>query len=336
MDKLPSVLYAVVLSQELKTSRVGKLFWKVILKTPSGIMAANMWDAPANAEMNPNFPHTNDIIEITGFDDQRETKGNIVIRGFNLTDKEHVPEYAQVMFDVPKASEEEMSEAMAVILDDTEWQDINHYKFAMNCLEHLDIKKFKMCPAGERVHHSYQGGLVIHTAEVLGLCRSVVKDIVKKYSFINADVLRVAAILHDLGKLWTYCINESGIAEILPLEKTIGHIYYGMKVVETALNDMRRSASPSAIDVGQDFIDEVLHCIASHHGELSYGSIVKVQSIEAGILSKMDYISARNGMMESQLSQLARTGSKIKDAIIVYGDRYFQTMGMKEYLEKLS
>jgi len=181
----------------------------------------------------------------------------------------------------------------------------------------------RACPAATHIHHQYHGGLLVHTAEVLEMCRAVVESSRRRYPFINQDVVYSSAILHDIGKAYTYSINEMGAAESLLTEKTIGHLFYGMHLVQNA-----GDASPD----NKEFVDEVLHCIATHHGLPEYGSLKVVQSIEAGILSRVDYISSRNGMVDSVLKDSLKANQPLQESFKIYGDPYFASIGMKEFV----
>ncbi len=169
---------------------------------------------------------------------------------------------------------------------------------------------------------------MVHTAEVLGLCRAVAEASVGRYSFIQKDVVYAAAILHDLGKVETYKINDLGTAESLPTEKTLGHLFYGMHLIKSVYSKGKSNVPP-------EFVNDVLHCVASHHGSPEFGSIKVVQSIEAGIVSRADYLSSRNGMVETVLRDAARTGQPMQSSFKIYGDQYTYGTGMDRYVTKL-
>jgi 3'-5' exoribonuclease len=138
-------------------------------------------------------------------------------------------------------------------------------------------------------------------------------------------VAYAGAILHDIGKVNTYTFNELGVAKQTVVEKTVGHIFCAMSLVKTAFED-------GMVDVEAQFITEVLHCIAAHHGTREWGSIVEPQSLEAGIVSRMDYLSSRNGMMEKLLHESIKSGQPLQDEFTVYGDPYFASTGIKRYV----
>lgn len=330
---LPEPLYALVVEQERRKTKKGdRFFWQVVLRTEVGNIKAFMWNATQDANLDPKFPHKGDIIEVVDLEDQMEEKSSIVINSFKRLTKEALPEKARSIVEFEKASDEEIKHALDVISDKSIWECPHHYKFAMTCLQQVPAEKLRSCPAATQIHHHYHGGLLVHTAEVLELCKAVVESSVKRYSFINRDVLYASAILHDIGKAQTYSINDIGLAESMVTEKIIGHLFYGMALVQETAKKMHDDATFD----DQPFINEVLHCIASHHGLIEWGSLKVVQSIEAGILSRIDYISSRNGMVEHALKDAMKAGQPLQSSFTVYGDPYFATVGMKKYVGEIS
>lgn len=328
---IPSPLYALVVEGRCRpTKSPGRFFWQVTLRTVHGDIKALMWDAPGEGcEENPAFPHVKDILAITEFKDELQEYGSIKINtgGFARIQKEDIPEDQRNIAEPPKASPEEMDKAYKTITDPNIWENKHHHQFVMNCLNKYDPEKLRQSPAATGVHHNYIGGWMVHTAEVLQLVKAVLIITSNKYSFVNKDVLYASAILHDIGKVDTYRINELEIAESLPIEKTVGHMFYAMNVAKSVADEME--------EVSDQFTEEVLHCIASHHGLLEWGSYKEVQSIEAGILSRMDYISSRNGMMEKKLKECNERGQALEPTFRMYGDMYFTTLGMQKYVESI-
>lgn len=320
----PIPLYALVLEEEIRKSKNESFFWQVILKTKIGNIKAFMWNATSDAATNHKFPHKGDIIEVFSFEDNLADRGNIIISAFQRIDKSELPKDSQAILEFEKASNEDIEEALSIIMDDSIWEDKSNYDFTMRCLADLDREKLIACPAAVKVHHNYYGGLVIHTSEVLNYSHAIANLSKKRYDFLSRDVLYASSILHDIGKVFTYYINDFGIAQTLKTEYTIGHLYYGMSLVERVHKETRHN---------EDFVNEVLHCIASHHGSPEFGSIKEVQSIEAGILSRMDYISSRNGIVESVLNENIKSGIPLQDNFKIYKENYFASMGMNKYVK---
>jgi 3'-5' exoribonuclease len=318
----------MVLEEVLRPTRSGdRFFYQYTIKTVFGQIKAMMWNAVVDSGNDLAFPHVSDIIEISNFTDQIESHKSIVIQpdGFKRVTKNEIPVAQKSLCEFPKAKAEDMKWAMKVLMDKSIWEKSEHYEFTTACLAKLDKDKLKSCPAATAIHHNYQGGLLVHTAEVLTLCKAVIESTYERYPFVNKDVLYASAILHDIGKVETYHISDMGIAEQLTTEKTIGHIYYGMHLAQIV--GQERNIDPQ-------FLMEVMHCIAAHHGTTDWGSIKPVLSHEAGILSRVDYISSRNGMIESRLDDTIKANMVLKNDFTVYGDQYFSSLGMIDYLNK--
>ena len=324
---LPSHLVALVIDEELRVAKNNKLYLQITIRTRVGNIRCFMWSVSNDAATNPSYPHAGDIIELDAYKDQMQERQSIVIDAFHRITKESISEEDQVIFAVDKASDEDMQAAFALLKDNSFWENPNHHKFAMACLGKLDLDRFKICPAAHSVHHSYLGGLVVHSAEVLSLCKAYVETTGQRYNFITKDVLYASAILHDVGKLQSYEVNEAGIARLLVTEKIIGHMHYAMCLVQNV-------ASEGKIPIEQSFVNETVHCIASHHGNKEYGSIVEPRSIEAGVLSRMDYLSSRNGMMEKVLKESVQSGQPLQEDFRIYSDPYFASMGIRKYVEE--
>jgi len=327
---LPTPLYALVLEAGIRPTKAGdRFYYALLIKTNSGQIKANMWDAHKEAAKDPDYPHVNDVIKINKFKDQLATHKSIVISplGFERIAKEDLPEDEKELCEFPKADPERLKWALKLISDKSLWEDEKHYNFVNKCLSKLDRNKLMSCPAASAIHHNYSGGLLVHTAEVLDLCRAIYESCKEPYGFINRDVLYAGAILHDIGKVETYFITEAGLADQLATEQSIGHIFYGMDLVKNV---------GESEGIEQDFINEVIHLIASHHGKIEWGSYRPTQSQEATILSSVDLISSRNGKIESRLKENVKLGQPLRDSFDIYKDWYFASIGMKQYVEAAS
>lgn len=324
MKLLPIPLIGFVIEQERRTTKKGGYFWQVMLRTRVGTLKCFKWDAPEHPETDPKFPHIKDIIEIDSFEDQRLERGNVVISGFHRVSKEELSPEDLLIIEPEKASDADLSESIATIRSKDMWENPLHYEFVLACLDEIDQDKLTRCPAAMKVHHAYSGGLLLHTAEVLTFCKSYLAAMPNRYSFINKDVVLASAILHDIGKIETYTFDDMGNAQQLPVDRIVGHMFYAMSLVRLVHKRFPK--------ISVDFINEVIHCIASHHGKKEWGSYVDAQSIEAVIVSRMDYLSSCNGKMEKIVKENV---GQLQDSIKIYGDEYFVSSGIKDYAKVL-
>lgn len=128
-------------------------------------------------------------------------------------------------------------------------------------------------PASSRFHHSYRGGLLRHTYQVL---QTAIK-IAEMYKNVNMQLLVYGAILHDIGKLFSY--DDEG--NITDKERLIGyHINGSQRIILRHFEE------------DYPFLDELLHIVVSHHGTKEWGSHVEPATKEAYIIFTSDYLSS--------------------------------------------
>jgi 3'-5' exoribonuclease len=137
-------------------------------------------------------------------------------------------------------------------------------------------------PASIDLHHSYTGGLVAHTLEVIRIGLSTIKTL--DLRDFNTTVFFLAALYHDSGKMWDYEEGISGIWAKTRHNRTIHHI-------------SRSAIFWNEIAFGNNLHEEVsckvTHCILSHHGQRAWGSPVAPSSKESWLLHCSDMVSAR-------------------------------------------
>lgn len=138
-------------------------------------------------------------------------------------------------------------------------------------------QKLKQSPAAVSVHHAYIGGLLEHTVST-----AIKAKVLAEYTHqCNIDLCVVGALLHDIGKINAYCINNVVIEET-EIGIIVGHLVEGTRLLEP----YRTSETGPIIDLLQ-------HIILSHHGQLEYGSPVTPKFIEAWVVHCADMIDAK-------------------------------------------
>ncbi len=170
---------------------------------------------------------------------------------------------------------------------DKMWEDVNktindiknpHIKLLLkNVFTENFIEIYKKSPAGLYVHHGYYGGLIEHVTEMLEAAKSL------KFHFpkINMDLVNAGIILHDIGKAMEFEISTA--ITFTNKGKLLGHIYLGAEKVN--------SSAPK--DMPEDLLDEIVHIILSHHGEIEYGSPVVPKTTEAIAVWTLDNSSSK-------------------------------------------
>lgn len=141
------------------------------------------------------------------------------------------------------------------------------------------IAEFVKVPAALKRHHAYIGGLVEHTAGVVALCSAAAGY----YPMVNRDLLLTGAILHDIGKVKTYRIQNG--FEGTDEGKLLGHLVIGVQMVERAWEQIGGGERLER--------EKLLHLLVSHHGIMEWGSPIEPLMIEACILHHADNMDAQ-------------------------------------------
>jgi 3'-5' exoribonuclease len=165
-------------------------------------------------------------------------------------------------------------------------------------------RKLKIAPAAKLWHHSYLGGLLEHTLKVAELCEKAAE----LYDLVDKDLLLTGALLHDIGKIYTYSI--AGYVDYTDEGRLLGHIVSGDELVYQKIKKIEGFPENLAL--------ELRHLILSHQGELEMASPVVPQTIEAIILHYADEMDAKAGAFSEIIKREAlqgKTGKKWSDWI---------------------
>lgn len=323
------IVTGLVLDHELRPSKKSP-FWQVHVRSTEGEFKILIWDITTPDD--PKAPRKGDVItldmDFKGVRDQRQTKySNVMIEesdAFKKVKKEEVEkEIIDKIFAVPKASKQQLENAYKTITNKKLYKNEDNFLFVMKCLSHLPKEKLFTCAAGKSVHHAFQGGLVVHTAEVIQICVGIVSTFPFR-RFINQDVVFAGATLHDMGKVYTYENNDIGLPDKNYLESMLGHIYYSISTAE-------KIGKETSVD--KIFLEEVMHVLASHHGRTEFGAIKEPSTLEAIIVSSADYIGYRGAIIQEKLSPMKKNNTNL-DEWKTYGNQYLITNAIKNWYEK--
>lgn len=161
----------------------------------------------------------------------------------------------------------------------------------------MDSKDFQTSPASTKHHHVYSGGLLVHTAEIAFIARSMWSALFAPdfEDGVNKKLMEllVAALLHDAEKVKDYQKEREemivgGKIEWSKTEhaKRIYHIVDGVAEF--------RAFSKTVVDPLLDHA-HIEHMLLAHHGQPEWGSPVTPQTPEAYILHAADMLSLKAG-----------------------------------------
>ncbi len=164
-------------------------------------------------------------------------------------------------------------------------------------------------PAAMSMHHNYLYGLAYHTFSMLLLADKLLEI----YPGMNQDLLYAGVILHDIGK--TKELSSSKSPVYTEDGNLLGHIVIGLQMVAV-------TASEEKIENTEE-VKMIEHMLASHHGELEYGSPKEPGIMEAYALHLIDLLDSKMAAISPEVvktkkgSQTSPIGSIGRKALYV-------------------
>ncbi|MFC1541907.1 3'-5' exoribonuclease YhaM family protein [Candidatus Latescibacterota bacterium] len=150
-------------------------------------------------------------------------------------------------------------------------------------------KEFSRSPGGMKWHHPYLGGLLEHTIGVTEICDFVAGQ----HPDLNHDLLIIAALLHDVGKIKEY--SATTIIDYTDEGRLEGHIVLGDRFVVNMCD--RIDGFPNKLKM------LLSHLILSHQGHKQFSTPVEPMIPEGFVLYYADEI-------DSKLNALRRISDK--------------------------
>lgn len=229
-------------------TRYGSPFLKCLLEDSTGQMAAYVWEKSGLIDQVRSFSTP---MPVQATFSTRELNGRTIgdLQAIFAIDEAEVANAAHLL---PRSVCPEhacsalhsLTEAVAKIASPTLRRFINRV-----LLDARIGRPLLACRASQAHHHADQGGLLVHSVEVMEICTSAACN---RMSVLELDITRIAALLHDIGK-----IRAVGSGRVRPIHcKLVRHETQSGRLLEPHLEWLRGRDpdSAAALDYIFDFI----------------------------------------------------------------------------------
>ncbi|MEJ5378269.1 MAG: HD domain-containing protein [bacterium] len=265
--------------------KTGKEYLLVRLADRTGEVEARVWDRVE--QLGARFK-AGDLVHISG--DVSTYQGVIQVRILELEkhgslQPQHLEEFVPGYADQRQRCAKMFSE-LEELLDTVEAGPLK--ALALDFLRDPELREgWLLTPAAKRLHHARLGGLLEHT---LSLCRMICL-VSKHYPMLRKDLLLAGGVIHDVGKIrelqapWRPDYTTEG--------RLLGHIVMGLQMLDERL-----------VRHPEISLEEALllrHMIASHHGQLEFGSPKRPKTLEALVLYMLDDLDAKVDAFQEHL-----------------------------------
>lgn len=191
-------------------------------------------------------------------------------------------------------------------------------RLAALCREFLSEygERFRRAAAARNNHHARRGGLVEHVAQMMRTAAAICDA----YPALNRDLVIAGVLFHDCGKLWENQYPADGFA--MPFNEhgeLLGHITIGIELVNAIWRKIAAGPEWSqwlgAEPASEDVRLHLLHLLASHHGQLEFGSPVVPKTPEAWALHYVDNLDAKMEMMSVAYTSAKPLAARIYERV---------------------
>ena len=271
--------YALVESTQKRYTPNKSSYYSITLSDGDSNIDARVWDVNLieKNEVNPGM-----VCFFSAHINEYAGKSQFVISGSRLVSEEEMKD--KKFYRSAPLSEEELR---------TKIKNYIH-KISNKILKNLVVgliskvpDDYFVFPAAMSMHHNYFNGLAYHTYSMLMLA----DKFLEVYEGMNADLLYAGVLLHDIGKTK----ELTGPRSPLYTEEgnLLGHIVIGLQML--------------AIEAAEQHVDDteeyktLSHLVASHHGELEFGSPKEPAIMEAFALHFIDLADSKMAPISAEI-----------------------------------
>lgn len=263
--------YALIESMQKRFTPNKSGYYGATLSDGDSSIDARIWDC--------NLIETKDITagnvyRFTAHVNEYAGKAQYVIKNIELVEDGEID--SSKFFKSAPLSKDELNKGIKSYL-----KKINNpvlYKLCVNLIAKVAPEYFEY-PAAMSMHHNFLHGLAYHTYTMLQLA----EKLLELYPGMNANLLYAGVILHDIGK--TKELSGSKAPVYTQDGNLLGHIVIGLQMVAVA-------ASEEKVEDTEE-VRMLEHMLASHHGELEYGSPKEPGIMEAYALHLIDLMDSK-------------------------------------------
>ena len=284
-----AVIHAQIERITRKEASNGKPFFEAIFRDATESLTLRAWaDSPAFESCSAATP--GEFVEIEGQFGHSASYG-LDAKGWGMSPLPD--ESVDLLLEGSSERIALLDRAFAIITDAVE--SLRDPRMQALCKRFLSQygSRFRRAAAARGNHHARRGGLLEHTSRMMesALALCVV------YPELHRDLVIAGVLFHDTGKLWETCPPERGFGiETEARGELLGHLSIGIELVNTLWRDLPKEGWEALMPASEDVRLHLLHLVASHHGQLEFGSPVLPKTPEAALLHFVDNIDARMEM----------------------------------------
>ena len=277
--------FYILKTAQARVSNSGKPFLSAVLADRSGAIEAKVWDYSGPVGQSDE----GDVLKIRGTVNEFRGAPQLIISRLRLTQEGDRFNLGDLVPVAPIDTNAAMEELRSVV------ESIGDSDYRAVCWKLLERygERFASIPAGKSMHHSFVGGLLMHT---LYMVRTA-DYLAKLYEpVIDRSLLLAGTLLHDFAKCDEFVTSPLGlVTEYSVRGQLLGHLVMGAQAAAEAAGELGVPEEKSTL---------LQHMLLSHHGEPEFGAAVRPMCAESELLSMIDLIDSRMEIYQETLEDV--------------------------------
>lgn len=300
----------LVFQKQLTSGRTGKSYLRLTVGDRTGRIETRVWEG---AEEIARRFNQGDLVYITGL--VTSYQGVLQVKATYIEPIDDISkiDWADFLPSAERPIEEMWAEltALAATIENPHLADL--VRSFIDDPENSNA--LKRAPAALSMHHAYVGGLLEHTLGVMKLANAL-----SALYPVNRDLLMAGAFLHDIGKTRELYFDTA--FDYTEEGRLLGHLLIGMEMLKEKIRTLDGFPEEAGLHLA--------HMIASHHGELEWGSPKRPKTIEALLLHAIDNIDAKICSADKSLKEAEARQSSWTEQLRMFGRPLVRTPDLPE------
>lgn len=268
----------------LKVTNSGKPYLSCALADASMMIEAKVWDyagpiGPADEGK---------VIKVQGMMQEFKGAQQIKVERIRLANEQDEYDFADLV-PVAPIDRESAYLRLQTLIDSMDDAD---YAAVCRAFIQRHGEGLQKMPAAKSVHHSFVGGLLMHTVYML----ETAEFLSGLYcGVINRSLLLAGTMLHDIAKLQEFTVSDLGVVTEYSVKgQLLGHLVMGAQEVAEISKELQIPQEKSVL---------LQHMLLSHHGQPEFGAAVVPMCAEAELLTYIDNIDAKMEVYRENLEK---------------------------------
>ncbi len=268
----------LLIEKQLRANRNAALYLLAGLKDRTGVINGLMWNV-----VEDQFGHfeAGDYVRVKGKVQLYQGSLQMILTHINPVAAEEV-DVQEFQSQPAHHVERYMSRLREILLS----IDERNLRTLMECflVDEPLMQLLARAPAGIKVHHAYEGGLIEHMITMLETARRI-EDL---YPQIDTNLLLAGIFLHDLGKVREMDFEQS--FSYTDEGQLLGHMIIAIEMLN---QKVKQAVEMTGEPFPDEFTLRLKHMILSHHGTYESGSPKLPMTPEAIALHHLDNLDAK-------------------------------------------